>query len=321
MIHFIKCCRSVDNYTKITRINEGSYGVVYLAQDNETREKVALKRIKPDQRQEGFPLTSLREIKILMKCKHANLLNVKEIVIGDKLTKVYMVMEYVDHDLSVLMKNKTKNWLESEVKCLMLQLLRGIKYLHDNWIIHRDIKTSNLLLNNKGILKLADFGMAREYGDPIKQYTPLVVTLWYRAPELLLGAKTYGTEIDMWSVGCVFAELLNKEPLFPGNGELDQLDKIFRLLGTANEKIWPGFNDLPMVKKVNFKPYLYNNLKQPFQYLSTNGFDLLNGLLTYDPKKRFTAEEALEHPYFKEKPLPKQPRDMPFFAPTNKGDF
>eukprot|EP01155_Anaeramoeba_flamelloides_P049347 Anaeramoba_flamelloidesc41513_g1_i1.p1 GENE.c41513_g1_i1~~c41513_g1_i1.p1 ORF type:complete len:186 (-),score=33.52 c41513_g1_i1:395-952(-) len=184
-----------------------------------------------------------------MKCKHENLLNVKEIVIGDKLTKVYMVMEYVDHDLSVLMKNKTKNWLESEVKCLMLQLLRGIKYLHDNWIVHRDIKTSNLLLNNKGILKLADFGMAREYGDPIKQYTPLVVTLWYRAPELLLGAKTYGPEIDMWSVGCVFAELLNKEPLFPGNGELDQLDKIFRLLGTANEKIWPGFNDLPMVKK------------------------------------------------------------------------
>ena len=164
-----------------------------------------------------------------------------------------------------------------EVKTLMYQLLSGVNHLHDNWIIHRDLKTSNLLLSNKGILKIGDFGLAREYGSPLKGYTPVVVTLWYRSPELLLGIKEYSTPIDIWSVGAIFGELLLMKPLFPGKSELDQLNCIFKDLGTPNEKIWPEYKSLPFTKKMTFSHYPYNRLKQRFDYsLSENGFNLLN---------------------------------------------
>merc|ERR1711871_272810 len=140
-------------------------------------------------------------------------------------------MEFVEHDVKALLESIQKPLLQAEVKTLMLQLLSGVAHLHDNWILHRDLKTSNLLLSHRGILKIADFGLAREYGDPLKEYTTLVVTLWYRAPELLLGAKSYSTAIDMWSVGCIFSELLTRKPLFDGNGEIDTMNKMFKMLG------------------------------------------------------------------------------------------
>jgi len=169
--------------------------------------------------------------------------------VGNNLNSIFIVMEYVDHDIKTLMEEMPKPFLPSEVKCVMRHLLSAIGHLHDNWVLHRDLKTSNLLYNNKGMLKVADFGLAREYGSPLKPYTLNVVTLWYRAPELLLGAKQYSTAIDMWSIGCIFAELISKQPLLQGRTEIDQIDKIFRLLGTANEKIWPGFSQLPNAKK------------------------------------------------------------------------
>ncbi|KAJ3220395.1 Cyclin-dependent kinase 11A [Dinochytrium kinnereticum] len=201
-------CRNVDNYEKLNRISEGSYGIVYRAKDRATGEIVALKKLKLDRETNGFPVTTLREIHTLLLSKHRYIVNVKEIV-------------------------TTPN-------------LKG------NWIIHRDLKTSNLLMNNRGELKVADFGLARRFGDPPGPLTQLVVTLWYRAPELLLGAKDYSTAVDMWSLGCIFAELVNKEPMAPGRSEIDQLNKIFKLLGTPNEKIWPGFMDLPAAKAVTF---------------------------------------------------------------------
>ncbi|KAK1898243.1 Cyclin-dependent kinase 11B [Dissostichus eleginoides] len=221
-------CRSVEEFQCLNRIEEGTYGVVYRAKDKKTDEIVALKRLKMEKEKEGFPITSLREINTILKAQHPNIVTVREIVVGSNMDKIYIVMNYVEHDLKSLMETMKQPFLPGEVKTLMIQLLRGVRHLHDNWILHRDLKTSNLLLSHKGILKIGDFGLAREYGSPLKPYTPVVVTLWYRSPELLLGAKEYSTAVDMWSVGCIFGELLTQKPLFPGKSEIDQINKIFK---------------------------------------------------------------------------------------------
>ncbi|KAL6266441.1 hypothetical protein P5V15_003291 [Pogonomyrmex californicus] len=315
----IQGCRSVEEFQCLNRIEEGTYGVVYRARDKRTDEIVALKRLKMEKEKEGFPITSLREINTLLKAQHPNIVTVREIVVGSNMDKIFIVMDYVEHDLKSLietMKQKKQVFIPGEVKCLMQQLLRAVAHLHDNWILHRDLKTSNLLLSHRGILKVGDFGLAREYGSPLRQYTPIVVTLWYRAPELLLCDKEYAglysTPIDMWSVGCIFAELLRMEPLFPGKSDIDQLNKIFKELGTPSERIWPGYTKLPIVQKIPFAHYPVNNLRQRFSLsLSELGIELLNKFLTYDPRQRVTAEDALSHGYFTEAPLPIDPQMFP----------
>uniref|UniRef100_A0A224YLI9 cyclin-dependent kinase n=1 Tax=Rhipicephalus zambeziensis TaxID=60191 RepID=A0A224YLI9_9ACAR len=308
----IQGCRSVEEFHCLNRIEEGTYGVVYRARDKQTDEIVALKRLKMEKEKEGFPITSLREINTLLKAQHPNIVTVREIVVGSNMDKIYIVMDYVEHDLKSLMEVMKQPFLVGEVKTLMLQLLKAVAHLHDNWILHRDLKTSNLLLSHKGILKVGDFGLAREYGSPLKHYTPIVVTMWYRAPELLLGVKEYSTPIDMWSVGCIFGELLTMKPLFPGKSDIDQLNRIFKDLGTPSEKIWPGYTELPLVKKVTFTEHPYNNLRSRFGHtLSNLGFDLINKFLTYFPQRRITAEEALKHEFFNETPVPVDPSMFP----------
>uniref|UniRef100_A0A8C7U6Z9 cyclin-dependent kinase n=1 Tax=Oncorhynchus mykiss TaxID=8022 RepID=A0A8C7U6Z9_ONCMY len=305
-------CRSVEEFQCLNRIEEGTYGVVYRAKDKKTDEIVALKRLKMEKEKEGFPITSLREINTILKAQHPNIVTVREIVVGSNMDKIYIVMNYVEHDLKSLMETMKQPFLPGEVKTLMIQLLRGVRHLHDNWILHRDLKTSNLLLSHKGILKVGDFGLAREYGSPLKPYTPVVVTLWYRSPELLLGAKEYSTAVDMWSVGCIFGELLTQKPLFPGKSEIDQINKIFKDLGSPSEKIWPGYNELPAVKKMTFTEYPYNNMRKRFgALLSDQGFDLMNKFLTYCPSKRILSDEALKHEYFRETPQPIDPSMFP----------
>ncbi|CAG8664810.1 15257_t:CDS:2, partial [Funneliformis mosseae] len=313
-------CRSVDNYEKLNRIEEGAYGVVFRARDKTTGEVVALKKLKLDKEKNGFPITSLREVHTLLLAKHPNIVNVREIVVGETLTQIFIVMDFIEHDLKSLMEDMQVPFLQSEVKTIMLQLLSAVAMLHDNWIIHRDLKTSNLLLNNRGQIKVADFGLARKYGSPLGPMTELVVTLWYRAPELLLGTKKYSTAVDMWSVGCIFGELVNKEPLLPGRTEIDQLTKVFKLLGMPNEKIWSGFSKLPHAKNIPFIKQPHNTLRSRFPYLTENGFDLMAKLLTYDPSKRITAEEALKHPYFTESPLPKDPEMFPTWPSKGGGE-
>uniref|UniRef100_A0A8C5EAP3 Cyclin-dependent kinase 11B-like n=1 Tax=Gouania willdenowi TaxID=441366 RepID=A0A8C5EAP3_GOUWI len=277
-----------------------------------SHEIVALKRLKMEKEKEGFPITSLREINTILKAQHPNIVTVREIVVGSNMDKIYIVMNYVEHDLKSLMETMKQPFLPGEVKTLMIQLLRGVRHLHDNWILHRDLKTSNLLLSHKGILKIGDFGLAREYGSPLKPYTPVVVTLWYRSPELLLGAKEYSTAVDMWSVGCIFGELLTQKPLFPGKSEIDQINKVFKDLGSPSEKIWPGYSELPAVKKMTFTEYPYNNLRKRFgALLSDQGFDLMNKFLTYCPSKRILSDEGLKHEYYRESPLPIDPSMFP----------
>ncbi|TKW40133.1 hypothetical protein SEVIR_1G226300v4 [Setaria viridis] len=325
--NMLQSCRSIDEFERLNTINEGTYGVVFRVRDKKTGEIVALKKVKMDKEREGFPLTSLREINILLSFDHPSIVDVKEVVVGGHDDDTFMVMEYMEHDLKGVMETMKQPYTQSEVKCLMLQLLEGVKYLHDNWVLHRDLKTSNILLNNRGEVKICDFGLSRQYGSPLKPYTQPVVTLWYRAPELLLGAKEYSTAIDMWSLGCIMAELLSKEPLFTGKNEIGQLDKIFRILGTPNEERWPGYSKLPGAKG-KFVKQPYNRLRERFPpvsftgglTLSEAGFELLTRLLTYDPEKRISADDALNHEWFREVPLPKTKDFMPTFPALNEQD-
>jgi cell division cycle 2-like len=225
-------------------------------------------------------------------------------------------MEFLEHDLKTLLDNMAEPFLPSEIKTLMLQLISGVEYLHSNWILHRDLKTSNLLLNNRGELKIADFGMARYTSRPRPNLTQLVVTLWYRAPELLLGVEDYDFEIDIWSVGCIFAELLTREPLFFGKNEVDQLSRIFALLGTPTKDSWPGFKSLPNAKAL--LPLLSNPKSSSlsaskFPYLTSSGLNLLTSLLSYNPSSRPLATQMLRHKYFTEDPRPKPKEMFPTF--------
>ncbi|KAL6733990.1 hypothetical protein Aduo_004581 [Ancylostoma duodenale] len=310
-------CRNVVEFDCVNRVEEGTFGVVYRAKNKRTDEIVALKRLKIEKEREGFPITALREINMLLKAgKHENI--VREILIGSNADKIYLAMEFVEHDMKNLMDTmhkRGKRFSFGEQKTLMRQLLSGLKHLHDNWILHRDLKTSNLLFSHKGILKIADFGLAREYGDPLRPYTAVVVTLWYRAPELLLGQKMYSTPIDLWSVGCIMGEFVLLKPLFPGNGELDEINKIFTELGTPSDAIWEGYSELPGPKLMKLGNYPYNQLRKKFpaSLMNESGFKLLNRFLTYDPNRRITAEEALNDRWFTEDPKPTPPEMFPTF--------
>lgn len=301
--------RSVYNYERLNSIEEGSYGVVFRARDKQTGDIVALKKLKLDEEKNGFPITALREVNSLMMCKHENVVGIREVVVGDTLTQVFIVMDFIEHDLKTLLTVMPSPFLQSEIKTLMLQLLSAVAHCHDRWILHRDLKTSNLLMNNRGTIKVADFGLARRYGDPVGVggLTQLVVTLWYRAPEILLGAKEYSTAVDMWSVGCIFAELLLKEPLFEAKGEIELLSMIFKLLGPPTTHSWPDYHTLPLAKTISLPPPQLPQLQQKFHYITAAGVDLLSRLLTYDPERRISATEALKHPYFSESPFPKHP--------------
>eukprot|EP01006_Ploeotia_vitrea_P028826 TRINITY_DN61462_c0_g3_i1.p2 TRINITY_DN61462_c0_g3~~TRINITY_DN61462_c0_g3_i1.p2 ORF type:complete len:452 (+),score=79.91 TRINITY_DN61462_c0_g3_i1:19-1374(+) len=326
----IRGCRSVENFQKLNMISEGSYGKVFRAQAYTPSGKpgriYALKQVKMEKEKEGFPLTALREINLLMTLKHRNIVTVDEVVVGASMDSIFVVMEYVEHDVKFLQENMKARFSQAEVKCLLQQLLSACKFMHANWVIHRDLKTSNLLYNNRGELKVCDFGLARLYGDPIKKMTPGVVTLWYRSPEILLGEEFYTPAVDLWSVGCVFAEFLQKEPLWPGKNEGDMITRIFADLGTPTEESWPQYNSLPNAKKFKFTP-CKGKLRDKFPKvaltadkpsLTENGFDLLTGLLALDPCKRLTADAALKHPFFTDSPPPKEPSMMPTFRPTNE---
>lgn len=234
-------------------------------------------------------------------------------VVGRDLENMFLLMEYCEQDIASLIDNMKVPFTESQVKCIMIQLLDGVEYLHQNYIIHRDLKVSNLLLTDKGCLKIADFGLGRNSGFPPKPLTPTVVSLWYRGPELLFGSSTYTSALDMWAVGCVFGELLSNKPLLPGKSEPQMMELIVKLLGTPNETIWPGFSSLPVPKRISLQNQPYNNLKHKFHWLSDAGSLLLNDLLTYDPAKRSTARKSRKCVYFREKPLPVEPAMMPTY--------
>ncbi|KAI1433946.1 Pkinase-domain-containing protein [Xylaria sp. CBS 124048] len=321
--------RSVENYDKLNDIEEGSYGWVARAKEIRTGDVVALKRLKintAESEQTGLPETGLREIQILKDCSHKNIVKLREVVVGEdtsRIENIFLVLEFVEHDLKSILEDMPEPFLASEAKALLLQLASGVAYLHDRWILHRDIKTSNLLLNNRGQLKIADFGMARYVGDPPPKLTQLVVTLWYRAPELLLGTKTYGAAVDMWSVGCIFGEILTREPLLPGKNEVDELTKIFELCGVPTDESWPGFRRLPNARSLrlpatNVPAVIGSVIRARFPLLTAAGGALLSGLLSLNPDSRPTAKDMLRHEYFRQDPKPKHEAMFPTF-PSKAG--
>ncbi|ULT81325.1 hypothetical protein L3Y34_011305 [Caenorhabditis briggsae] len=307
-------CQHISEYHILNKIAAGTYGEVFRGKHTRTDEIVALKRFKMENEEEGFPITSLREINMLLKAgDHENVVNVKEVLLGRTVSEVYMAMEYIENDVKNWidkLKHKGKRFRTGHTKNLVRQLLRGMSHLHDLWILHRDLKTANILISSSGVLKIADFGLAREYGEANDietrmKLTEVVVTLWYRSPELLLQPKTYSAPVDMWSVGCIMAEFILMDQLFKGCDEPNQVDLIFRMMGTPSEKTWPAINKLRIWQTVNFPVFKPGELRRKFlkaKLLDESGFDLLNGLLKLDPSQRLTAAEALEHPWFNEYP-------------------
>ncbi|KAI9020503.1 kinase-like domain-containing protein [Hyaloraphidium curvatum] len=290
-----------DNYEKIEKIGEGTYGVVYKARDKKSGDIVALKKIRLETEDEGVPSTAVREISVLKELKHPNIVNLRDIVHND--AKLYLIFEFLDLDLKKYMDTTAPSGLPPNlVKSYLYQLVRGLEYCHARRILHRDLKPQNLLIDQQGALKLADFGLARAFGIPLRSYTHEVVTLWYRAPEILLGSRHYSTAVDIWSVGCIFAEMCNRSPLFPGDSEIDELFRIFRVLGTPREETWRGVSQLPDYKE-SFPMWNPQNLANVVRNLDEEGLDLLQKMLAYDPALRISAKRALRHDYFRDVPI------------------
>lgn len=292
----------VTQYRELNAIGTGAYGTVYKAEDLKNNEIVAMKKVRIALTEDGVPMSVLREISLLRhlgKYNHPNIVRLVDICHGpryDREMVLYLVFEHVDQDLNAYLERCPPPGLGAEkIKDLMWQILCGVDFLHSHRIVHRDIKPQNILLSNDGTLKLADFGLARIY-DFNALLTSTVVTLWYRAPEVLLGT-TYATPVDMWSVGCIFAELFTRKPLFPGQYEVDQLAKIFEMLGTPSESEWP---DDSAVLRNNFVYARPRSVADMVPEIDPLAKDLIERMLRFDPKKRITAHEALAHPYFSE---------------------
>ncbi|TGZ56404.1 Cell division protein kinase 2 [Temnothorax longispinosus] len=285
----------MDNFVKIEKIGEGTYGVVYKARDKLTGKLVALKKIRLETEREGVPSTAIREISLLKDLAHPNIIQLFDVVDGDK--HLYLVFEFLQQDLKKLL-DSVKGGLEPAlVKSYLCQLLKAISFCHLRCILHRDLKPQNLLIDREGHIKLADFGLARMIGVPVRTYTHEVVTLWYRAPEVLLGTKLYTCALDIWSLGCIFAEMATRRALFPGDSEIDQLFRIFRMLGTPDETIWPGVSQLPDYTS-RFPRWEVADIGDVLPAFDDDAKDLLSKMLTYDPNQRITAKKGLTHPYF-----------------------
>ncbi|XP_059178100.1 cyclin-dependent kinase 2-like isoform X2 [Physella acuta] len=246
---------------------------------------------------EGVPSTAIREISLLKELEHPNVVRLLDVIHCDM--KLYLVFEYLTKDLKKYMDSfpSTEHINPALVKSYMFQLLNGISYCHSHRVLHRDLKPQNLLIDMEGNIKLADFGLARAFGVPVRTYTHEVVTLWYRAPEILLGSRFYSTPVDVWSLGCIFVEMVRRQALFPGDSEIDQLFRIFRTLGTPDESNWPGVTSLPDYKS-SFPKWPVKEVGLLVPGLCSDGIDLLHKMLTYEPSKRISAKSALHHPYF-----------------------
>jgi len=288
------------NYEVVEKglLGEGTYGKVYKARNRRTGEFVALKQMKLEAQEEGVPSTAIREIALLKEVSHPNVVPLLEVFC--KPTKLVLVFELLDNDLKKYMKTLNGRLTPGVVKNFAFQLCRGVEFCHANRIIHRDIKPQNLLIDSRLRLKLADFGLARAFSVPVPKYTHEVVTVWYRPPEILLGATHYSVPIDLWSIGCVIGEMATGAPLFAGDSEIDTIFKVFQKLGTPTEQTWPGVSELP-----DFKPSFpkwptrrWDNIRNTAQQVGADGIDLLERLVCYDPAKRISARRALTHAYF-----------------------
>ncbi|XP_027942164.1 protein IMPAIRED IN BABA-INDUCED STERILITY 1 [Vigna unguiculata] len=309
-----------DAFEKLEKIGQGTYSSVFRARELETGKIVALKKVRFDNFEPESVRFMAREILILRRLDHPNIIKLEGLITSRLSCSIYLVFEYMEHDITGLLSSPDIKFTEPQIKCYMKQLLAGLEHCHLRGVMHRDIKGSNLLVNNEGVLKVADFGLANYVNSGHRQpLTSRVVTLWYRPPELLLGSTDYGPAVDLWSVGCVYAELLVGKPILQGRTEVEQLHKIFKLCGSPPDEYWKK-TKLPHATL--FKPQQpYDScLRQSFKDLPATSIHLLQTLLSVEPYKRGTATSALSSEYFKTKPYACDPSSLPIYPPSKEID-
>ncbi|XP_066165981.1 probable serine/threonine-protein kinase At1g54610 isoform X1 [Oryza sativa Japonica Group] len=321
--------RKSDSFHKLHKIGEGTYSSVYKAHDLENGKVVALKKVRFANMDPESVRFMAREIHVLRRLDHPHVVKLEGLVTSHMSSSLYLVFEYMEHDLAGLAATPGIKFTEPQVKCYMQQLLSGLDHCHSHGVLHRDIKGANLLLDNNGTLKIADFGLATFFNPNQKQHlTSRVVTLWYRPPELLLGATNYGAAVDLWSAGCILAELLSGRPIMPGRTEVEQLHKIFKLCGSPSEEFWAS---LKLSRATVFKPqHLYHRcVNNVYKGFSSSALELLDQLLAVDPASRGTAASALEseiiyfysyHQFFTTKPHACDPSSLPKYPPSKEYD-
>jgi cyclin-dependent kinase 12/13 len=312
--------RRADSFEKIDKIGQGTYSNVYKARDTRSGDIVALKKVRFDNLEPESVRFMAREILILRRLDHPNVVKLEGLVTSRMSCSLYLVFKYMEHDLAGLAASPDIKFTEPQVKCYMHQLLSGLEHCHTRGVLHRDIKGSNLLLDNTGTLKIADFGLASFFDPNHKQpMTSRVVTLWYRPPELLLGATDYGVGVDLWSAGCILAELLAGKPIMPGRTEVEQLHKIFKLCGSPSEEYWKK-SKLPHA--TIFKPQQpYKRcIAQTFKDFPPSALQLIETLLAIDPADRKTATDALRSDFFTTEPYACDPSSLPQYPPSKEMD-
>ncbi|KAL2462837.1 Cyclin-dependent kinase D-3 [Forsythia ovata] len=296
-----------DRYLKREVLGEGTYGVVYKAIDTKTEQTVAIKKIRLGKQKEGVNFTALREIKLLKELKDPNIIELIDAF--PHKGNLHLVFEFMETDLEAVIRDRNIVLSPADIKSYLQMTLKGLAFCHKKWVLHRDMKPNNLLIGPRGQLKLADFGLARIFGSPDRRFTHQVFARWYRAPELLFGAKQYGPGVDVWAAACIFAELLLRRPFLQGNSDIDQLGKIFAAFGTPKPSQWPDMIYLPDYVEYQYVPG--QSLRTLFPMASDDALDLLSKMFMYDPKARISAQQALEHRYFSSVPPPTEPALLP----------
>ncbi len=294
----------IDNYSKSKKLGEGTYAVVYLGTQLSTNREVAIKEIKTEGFKDGLDMSAIREVKYLQEMKHPNIIELID-VFSDSKQNLNLVLEVLPGDLEKVLRDKSIVIGGIDVKRWLLMILRGVYHCHKNGILHRDLKPNNLLMDPMGNLKIADFGLARNLNQSYEKLTSNVVTRWYRAPELLFGARYYTGAVDVWAVGTIFAEMMLRTPYLPGSDDANQLVITIQALGTPTEDIWPGVSHLPLYNNLTVYPApTRGELRRRFAAASDAALELLEGMMIMNPGKRWTCEEALLSRYFLEEPLP-----------------